>query len=68
MNDRPFTKIGVSVYLWASSARTTIAAAEPSATPAQSNTPRSPASFGELQIVSIDTSRRNCARGLRAPL
>ncbi len=68
MNERPFTKIGVSVYLWASSARHTIAAAEPSATPAQSKTRRSPAISGELQIVSIETSRRNWAREFRAPL
>ena len=36
------------MYWCASSARTTIAAAAPSATPAQSNTPRSPATFGDV--------------------
>ena len=45
-----------------------MAAAAPSATPEQSNTPRVPATFGEAQIVSIETSRWNCARRLRAPL
>ncbi len=45
-----------------------MAAAAPSATPAQSKTPRRPATRGEAQIVSLETSLRNCARGLRAPL
>ena len=44
-----------------------IAAALPSATPEQSNTRSVPAISGALQIVSIDTSLRNCARSLRAP-
>jgi hypothetical protein len=67
-NDNAFTYNGLSVYLWASSARTTIAAAAPSATPAQSKTPRLPAILGAPQMVSVLTSLRNCARGLRAPL
>ncbi len=58
----------MSVYLCASSARQMIAVAEPSATPEQSYTPSEPAISGALQIVSVLTSRRNCARGLRAPL
>ena len=41
----------------ASSARVTISAAEPSATPEQSYTPRPPAMSGALQIVSTLTSR-----------
>ena len=44
-----------------------IAAAEPSLTPLQSKTPRSPATSGALAIVSMETSFWNCARGLRAP-
>jgi acetyl-CoA C-acetyltransferase len=48
--------------LCASSARTTTAAAAPSATPAQSKTPSRPATRGDAQIVSFETSRRNCAR------
>ena len=60
-------KIGLSVYRWASSARTTMAAAAPSATPAQSNTPRGPATRGEAQMVSVVTALRNWALGLRAP-
>ena len=47
---------------------TTTAAALPSATPAQSKTPNPPATGGDAQIVSGLTSRRNWARGLRAPL
>ena len=45
-----------------------MAAAAPSATPAQSNTERQPATSGMARICSTDISRRNCARGLRAPL
>ena len=45
-----------------------IAAAEPSLTPLQSNTPSSPATRGARPIVSSDTSLRNCARGFTAPL
>jgi hypothetical protein len=59
--------MGCFVYLCASSARTTIAAAEPSATPEQSITPSGSATFGELRIVSIGTSFRNCAFGFLAP-
>ena len=59
---------GRSVKRWASSARTTMAAAAPSATPAQSNTLSIPATAGIAQIRSASTSLRNCARGLRAPL
>ena len=59
---------GLSVYRSASSARTTIAAAAPSATPEQSYTPNPPASRGDASTVSLVISRRNCARGLRAPL
>ena len=44
------------------------AAAEPSDTPEQSNTPRSPATIGPLAMVSMASSLRNCARALRAPL
>ena len=44
-----------------------MAAAEPSLTPLQSKTPRSPATSGALVIVSIETSFWNCARGLCAP-
>ena len=58
----------MSVYLWASSARTTMAAAEPSATPAQSNTLRRPATAAMLQMASTLISLRNCARGFLAPL
>ena len=46
----------------------TFAAAEPSATPEQSYTPSPPAMSGAPQMVSIETSLRNCARVLRAPL
>ena len=45
-----------------------MAAAEPSATPAQSNTLSRPATGGMAQIWSTLISRRNWARGLRAPL
>ena len=45
-----------------------MAAAAPSATPAQSNTPSRPATRGDAQMVSMDISLRNWARGLRAPL
>ena len=41
-----------------------IAAAEPSETPLQSKTPSSPATSGDLEIVSMETSLRNWARGL----
>ncbi len=58
---------GLSVYFSASSARTTIAAAEPSATPEQSKTRSVPAMSGALQIVSIVTGLRNCARSLTEP-
>ena len=44
-----------------------MAAAEPSETPLQSKTPKSPATNGALAMVSIETSFWNCARGLRAP-
>ena len=44
-----------------------MAAAAPSATPAQSNTPRRPATRGEAQMVSVETSLRNWARGFLAP-
>ena len=43
------------------------AAAAPSATPEQSITPSCPATAGERSMDSRDTSRRNCARGFRAP-
>ncbi len=56
------------MYLWASSARHRMAAAEPSETPEQSKMPSWPAMRGALQIVSLPTSLRNWARGLRAPL
>ena len=45
-----------------------IAAAEPSDTPEQSKMPRLPATMGEALMTSLDTSLRNWARGLRAPL
>src|ERR671925_188249 len=45
-----------------------IAAAAPSLTPEQSNTPSGPATSGEQAIVSFGTSRRNWARGFSAPL
>src|SRR5215207_5603611 len=45
-----------------------IAAAEPSLTPEQSKMPSGPATSGLQAIVSLGTSLRNCARGLRAPL
>ncbi len=56
------------MYLWASSARQTMAAAEPSATPEQSKTDSWPATVGMAQICSALVSRRNWARSLRAPL
>jgi hypothetical protein len=59
---------GLSQYLCASSARTIIAAEDPSATPAQSNTPRRPATAGMAQMASTSISLRNWASGLRAPL
>ena len=55
------------MYWWASSARTMIAAAEPSDTPEQSKMPSWPATSGEHAIVSFGTSLRNWARGLSAP-
>src|SRR4051812_33994537 len=45
-----------------------IAAALPSATPAQSNTDSEPATAGIEQSCSTDISLRNWARELRAPL
>src|SRR6266508_3909729 len=66
MKDSAFTKSGLSVYLWASSART-ITAAEPSDTPEQSKMPSAPATWGEQEITSLATSLRNCAREFRAP-
>ena len=45
-----------------------MAAAAPSATPAQSKTPRLPARRGDASTASLVISRRNWARGLRAPL
>ena len=56
------------MYRWASSARTTIAAAAPSATPAQSNTERSPATRGMARSCSTLISLRNWASGFLAPL
>src|SRR5438552_1223270 len=50
MNWSPLMYSGLSVYLDASSARTTIAAALPSATPEQSYTPRPPTMSGADQI------------------
>ena len=47
MKDSAFTKRGVSVYVWASSARTMTAAADPSLTPEQSKMPSGPATRGE---------------------
>ena len=67
MNDSAFTYSGWSVYLWASSARTTMAAAEPSDTPEQSKMPSGPATIGLHAMVSLETSLRNWARGLSAP-
>ena len=55
------------MYLWASSARTMIAAAEPSLTPLQSKMPSGPATSGLQAMVSLETSLRNWARGLSAP-
>src|SRR6476469_5591343 len=60
-------KIGFFEYLCASSARQRTAAAEPSLTPEQSKMPSMPATDGDLQIVSIGTSFRNCAFGFFAP-
>ena len=45
-----------------------MAAAAPSDTPEQSKMPSEPATSGEAQMASFDTSLRNWARGLRAPL
>jgi len=45
-----------------------MAAAEPSLTPLQSNTPSCPAMSGLEAIVSLETSLRNWALGLTAPL
>src|ERR1019366_8007303 len=59
--------MGFLQYLCASSARTTIAAAEPSDTPEQSMIPSGSAILGEFLIASSDTSFWNCALGLRAP-
>src|SRR3989304_492492 len=67
MKDSAFTKRGVSVYVWASSARTMTAAAEPSLTPEQSKMPSGPATRGEQAMTSLATSFLNCARGLSAP-
>jgi hypothetical protein len=66
-NDSALMKIGFFEYLCASSARQRIAAAEPSLTPEQSKTPSMPATRGDLQMVSIGTSFRNCAFGFFAP-
>ena len=41
---------------------------DPSATPEQSKIPSGPATSGDAQMASLLTSRRNWARGLRAPL
>ena len=60
--DSALTNIGVSVYLYASSARTTRAAAAPSATPEQSSTPSDPATSGDRETASAVTGVRNCAR------
>src|SRR5579863_4983491 len=65
--DNAFTYKGFAQYFAASSVRQITAAAEPSETPLQSNTPRSPATSGALAMVSIETSFWYCARGLRAP-
>src|SRR3982750_1243753 len=59
--------MGLSGWGWGPPARTMTAAAEPSDTPEQSKMPSWPAMIGEEAIVSIGTSRRNCARGLTAP-
>src|SRR6266403_5601239 len=59
--------MGFLQYLCASSARTTIAAAEPSDTPEQSMIPSGSAILGEFLIVSSDTSFWNCALGFFAP-
>src|SRR5205085_11231319 len=66
-NESAFTYSGLSVYRCASSARTMIAAAEPSLTPEQSKMPSGPAISGALQMVSLETDLRNCARGFLAP-
>src|SRR5262245_6402875 len=60
-------KMGCFEYLCASSARQRMAAADPSLTPEQSKTPSMPATAGDLQMVSIGTSLRNCAFGFFAP-
>ncbi len=65
--DSAFTYSGWSVYRCASSARTTMAAADPSDTPEQSKMPSMPATSGDFLIVSSGTSLRNCARGFFAP-
>ena len=44
-----------------------MAAADPSLTPEQSNTPSSPATSGALEMVSMEISFWNWALGLRAP-
>ena len=62
-----YKRQGFLQYLCASSARTTIAAADPSDTPEQSMMPRGSAIFGEFLIVSIETSFWNCALGFFAP-
>src|SRR2546426_11722912 len=59
--------MGCFEYLWASSARQRMAAADPSLTPEQSKIPSMPATDGDLQIVSIGTSLRNWAFGFLAP-
>ena len=51
MKLRPFTYSGASVKRWASSERQMMAAADPSATPLQSNTPSWPATIGDLEMV-----------------
>src|SRR3989304_917417 len=63
MKDSAFTKSGVPVYVWASSARTMTAAAEPSLTPEQSKMPSGPATRGEQAMTSLATSFLNWARG-----
>ncbi|CAB4885979.1 unannotated protein [freshwater metagenome] len=67
-NESAFTYSGLDVYLWASSTRTMIAAAEPSDTPEQSKMPSCPAMIGLQAMVSLETSFLNCARELSAPL
>ena len=67
-SERAFINSGLSVYSYALSAGTTMAAAAPSATPAQSKTLSCPATAAISQIASALISRRNCARGFLAPL